>query len=397
MSKRGGVPLRGRGGRYNIVATMTPEGVGRSRAGRGVMNTLGRCAGRHKIKTLRQRMRKCAKEFFMKKYFFIVMMLYAAFNAFAQEVTISPKGYGVEMSGGIPSGEENFFHSYSASFQSMMPGKGWSLDGMSWSLDYIANFKDDTNDYIANFKDDTNGYAGLLGSLFFGFPIGTVFELYGGGGLGVKFLPYGGYETIEFAWKVDGGVLVWVSDIGYVKAGVMYDSVRENTNISVGLGVRLFKYITDTYYNDDGTTFPHTITKLRWLDDNSTYNAIYSDKFERSEVVRRYRKTTNSSIYTPSFSRVRTSGGEVLTTEIKDTRGNTIATATTRTPRKAEVVKSGEAKVTTTYYVYDVTVTRNWYTRTWYYKDDRGTVTQKVYQDTESAVLVDEYSETEKR
>ncbi|MDR1955602.1 MAG: hypothetical protein LBQ30_01955, partial [Treponema sp.] len=128
----------------------------------------------------------------------------------------------------------------------------------------------------------------------------------------------------------------------------------------------------------------------------STPNAIYSDEFVSSEIVRTYQRTTSSSSYSPAQYDTRTSGGETSTTEIKEggLGGRTIATATTTTPRRTETVKTRDAETTTRYYAYNVTVSRKWYTRTWYYKD-REPTTQRVYQDTESAVLVNSFSESD--
>jgi hypothetical protein len=93
----------------------------------------------------------------------------------------------------------------------------------------------------------------------------------------------------------------------------------------------------------------------------------YEDNFSYSEIVNRYR-TTEVENLSSMGSGVALFGGGV----------------------------SGDVggKLTTYYYVYDVTVTRNWYTRTWYYKD-RDPTTERVYKDTESKMLVDTYFRTQ--
>jgi hypothetical protein len=59
---------------------------------------------------------------------------------------------------------------------------------------------------------------------FLGFPLSKFFIPYVGGGLGVKL----GGTDIDFAWKVDAGVASWLVGPLYVRAGAMYDNVRNN-------------------------------------------------------------------------------------------------------------------------------------------------------------------------
>jgi hypothetical protein len=315
------------------------------------------------------------KAFFVM--FFSLAVLFAAGSAFAQEATISEWGYGLETSSGVTSGN-GLFSTYSFSIQ------GIHDTGLGFSVDYIKGVDPENESGLA-----VN--SGLLGSLFLGLPLSKFFIPYVGGGLGFNF---GGMnDDISLAWKVDGGVTSWLTRILYVKAGVSYDNIREGLGVSVGVGFKLEKSVSAAYRNSDGSTFRRYFSKYLWQN-NSTPNSIYGDQFESSEVVRTYQETTSESVYQRAQYEVKTSGGETSTTEIRGRLGEgVIATATTTTPIKSERVKTADAKTTTYYYVYNVTVTRNWYTRTWYYKDNAPT-TQRVYQDVESAVLVNSFSET---
>jgi hypothetical protein len=277
----------------------------------------------------------------MKKLVSLVVgMLFVAMSAFTQEATISEWGYGLEASMGVISGNE-LASNYSVSFQSLHDS------GSGWSLDYI---------YGVN--------LGLLGSMFLGLPLSKYFIPYVGGGLGVKV----NEDDIGFAWKVDGGVAAWLFDTMYVKAGVMYDNIREDLGVSVGMGFKMDKTVSATYRDYDGT-FRKTFTKSLWQD-NSTPNSVYEDEFESSEVVRTYQKTTTTSTLT---------GGKL---------GWGIVGEGVPPPTEGEV-----SKITTHTYLWNVTVTRHWYTRTFYYKD-RDPTTERVYQDTETPVLVNTFSET---
>jgi hypothetical protein len=304
-------------------------------------------------------------------------MLVSVVSVFSQESEITDWGKGLETSFGVSSGK-GLPDNYSLSFQ------GVHDSGFCFSLDFIKAADDEhRSGLLVN--------SGLLGSMFLGIPFSKYFIPYVGGGLGIKDNSQDGNDDIGFAWKLDGGAVSWLTSTMYAKAGVSYDNIRESISVSVGVGFKFEKIVTASYLDYDGSTFTHTFTKFLWNDD-STPAAVYEDEFESSEVVRTYKKTTTSSNYSPAQYEMKTSGGETLTTTLKDQRGVTVGTATTSTPRKYENVKTKDAAITTYYYIYNVTVKRNWYTRTWYYKD-HAPITQKVYQDTESAVLVDTTTE----
>jgi ribosomal protein L19E len=314
----------------------------------------------------------------MKRYFWSMAMLFTAIGAFAQEVTISSWGYGLEASMGVISGNE-LPNNYSISFQ------GLHDYGSGLSLDYIHGPE------LAN-SGGLLVNSGFLGSAFLGLPLSKYFIPYVGGGLGVKFNDID--DDIGFAWKVDGGVAAWLSDILYIKAGAMYDNIRKDLGVSVGVGFKLTKTVSATYRDYNGT-FRRTFTKNLW-ENNSTPNNVYEDKLVSSEVIRTYQKNTSTSSYTPAQYEFKTSGGETFTTTYQDQYGRTTGTATTRTPTKDEYVKTREAEMTTRTYLWNVTVTRHWYTRTYYYKDREPTTT-RFYQDTESGVQVNSWTETERR
>jgi hypothetical protein len=311
--------------------------------------------------------------------FFSLMMLFTAVSAFTQEPVISGWGYGLEISSGVKSGD-GFFSTYSASIQ------GVHDYGYGLSFDYIKG-KDfngpnrSTGGLLVN--------SGLLGSAFLGLRLSRFFVPYIGGGLGVKF---GRDDDVSFAWKVDGGVTSWLTNILYIKAGVSYDNIRESMSISAGIGIKLEKTVSAIYRDYGGSTFRWNKTKFLW-DDNSTPTRVYEDKFVSSEVVKTYQKNTTSTSYTPAQYEFKTSGGETLTTTYTDSRGHTVGTATTQIPVKTEYVKTEDAATTTTTYLWNVTVTRKWYTRTWYYKN-REPTTEQIYRDEESAVLANRFSET---
>jgi hypothetical protein len=140
-----------------------------------------------------------------------MVILFATISAFTQEIMLAEWGYGLDAGMGVMSGNE-LPGNYSFSFQ------GLHDSGLGLSLDYIKGLD----------RADSSGLlvrAGLLGSVFLGIPLSQFFIPYVGGGLGVKFNDLD--EDTGFAWKVDGGVAAWLTDILYVKAGVMYDNIRE--------------------------------------------------------------------------------------------------------------------------------------------------------------------------
>jgi hypothetical protein len=155
----------------------------------------------------------------MKWYFFILVMLWTVMSGFTQEVKISGWGYGLETSFGVISGNK-LPNNYSVSFQ------GVHDLGSGLSLDYIHGPEPaNSSGLLVN--------SGLLGSAFLGLRLSKFFIPYVGGGLGVKF---NSIDDIGFAWKVDGGIAAWLSNILYVKAGVMYDNIRKDLGVSVGMG-----------------------------------------------------------------------------------------------------------------------------------------------------------------
>lgn len=320
------------------------------------------------------------KQFFL---FSCLVLLNIVTSIFAQEVEIIPWGYGLATSFSLKS-DEMTSKSFSISMQKMLDlGGGLSVDFIALNGEYTNGSNSGSGLYE----------GGLLGSLFFGFPLGKIFRPYIGGGLGIGFNSVD--DAYYFAWKADVGLTSWFSDKMYLQSGATYDNVRKSFGVSVGIGAKLIKNVTSTYRNSNGSTFRRTWERYLW-ENNSTPNRIYGDTFAYSEFVRRYQKTTTSSSYSPAHYETKTSGGEVLTTRLRDQYGKEIGTATTSIPVKSELVKTRDAEISTFYYVYNVTVTRKWYTRTWYYKD-REPTTEMVYKDEETAVLINTFSDTKSR
>jgi hypothetical protein len=330
-------------------------------------------------KELQKRAKRMKRPNFLR-CFFGLAMLFSAVGAFTQEATISDWAWGLETSFGVTPGS-GLPNNYSASIQ------GMHSVGFGFSVDWIKGVEPENRGGL--FVN-----SGLLGSGFLGIiRLGTEDNAvipYVGGGLGVKF---NSIDDFSFAWKADGGV-AWLINMLYVKAGVTYDNTRNGLGVSAGVGFKLTKTVSATYRNHDGSTFRRTWPKMLW-ENNNTPNYVYGDEFVSSEVVRTYQKNTTESSYSPAKYELKTSGGETSTTELRDRSGRTIATATTTTPKKVENVKTADAEMTTYTYLWNVTVTRKWYTRTYYYKD-RIPTTQRVYLDTESAVLVNRFSDTRK-
>jgi len=98
----------------------------------------------------------------------------------------------------------------------------------------------------------------------------------------------------------------------------------------------------------------------------------YKDYFSYSEVVNKYQKTESNTVR--GVHRV-------------DSIGHGYGVGAMGVSGSFGILK-------TYYYVYEVTVTRNWYKRTWYYQG-REQKTEMVYNDTESMVLVDTYMRTQ--
>ncbi|GHU80536.1 hypothetical protein FACS189468_0620 [Spirochaetia bacterium] len=162
--------------------------------------------------------------------FFNLAILFSAVSAFTQEW-----GYGVETSSGVLSGN-GLFSTYSFSIQGVHDA------GFGWSLDYIKGL--DVDEWVNGEHYQSSGMAvnsGLLGSVFLGFRLSQYFIPYAGGGLGFKFNDDG---ALSFGWKVDAGILSWPINRLYVKAGVMYDNIREDLGVSVGVGFKFAKKVT---------------------------------------------------------------------------------------------------------------------------------------------------------
>jgi hypothetical protein len=270
------------------------------------------------------------------------MMLVSVVSVFAQESEITDWGKGLETSFGISSGK-GLPDNYSLSFQ------GVHDLGFGFSLDFIKAADDENRSgLLVN--------SGLLGSVFLGFPFSKYFIPYVGGGLGIKDNFQDGSDDIGFAWKLDGGASSWLTNTMYAKAGVQYDNIRESISVSVGVGFKFEKTVTASYLDYDGSTFTRTFTKFLW-NDNSTPNYIVDKTFLQSEIVSRIRKNV-TSVATESY--------------IPGTR-----TEPSKIGRVYQIIDT-----------YEITVTRDWYTQTYYYKDSAPT-SERIYTDTESKVLVD--------
>jgi hypothetical protein len=280
------------------------------------------------------------KKMFLVVFFSMSMLLFDT-SVFAQSVMLANWGYGLETSSGVTN-ENWFYKAYSISIQAIHDR------GLGLSLDYINNV------------EERNGF---FFSAFWGFRIHKLFIPYAGGGLGFR---SGSNDDSPLGWKVNGGITSWVTDFVYVKTGVSYDNVMNGLGVTVGVGLKLEKPVSDTYRYADGSTFRKSFYKKIW-EDNSTPNSFYDDQFLYSEIIGKDRRYTS-------------------TDEYKDRSRLGIGTL----GRETEYI----ATTTTTYYTWDVTVTRNWYNRTYYYKDRKPT-TETVYKDTESAVAVATDSKTE--
>ncbi|GMO20795.1 MAG: hypothetical protein Pg6A_07690 [Termitinemataceae bacterium] len=310
--------------------------------------------------------------------FFSLIMLFTDNSAFADEVEYSggfafgiEAGLGVVGNGPLNYGVANNFDrlmNFSASIQlARISGSlGLSLDWITGNeQEYISS--DGWNSYTANLIN-----SGYCFSLFYEFLKGkSNFTPYLGAGLGfLLWEENGSWATEEppfedsLAWKLDAGVFVWLYKSYYIKTGVTYDNVRNGLSVTMGIGLTPHKSITAMYIDENGKPFPHKFT-ISVFAKNVSPDFFYSDNFDYSEVVDRKRVTTRKSLWRPG---VWDSGA-----------GLTAGRGWVR-----------DAKTETVHYVHDVTVTRNWYTRTYYYKDRKPT-TEKFYQDSDSAVLVDSY------
>jgi hypothetical protein len=118
---------------------------------------------------------------------------------------------------------------------------GYELPG-NYSLSLLFAAQTGALDWVMAFDLIQGNYdgperLGFLVSMSLGPNIGNVLSLYGGAGVGLKF--GGNDEGVLglFAWKLEAGIMVWPFNIAYVKAGAMYDNVRNDMSISVGVGV----------------------------------------------------------------------------------------------------------------------------------------------------------------
>ena len=282
-----------------------------------------------------------------------LILFITATSIFAQEVSVSPWGYGFETGIGVV---KKYEKNYSISFQS------WHRYGSGWSVDWISRNNKINNDenYFAGIK------FGILGSLYLGFPLGKIIRPYAGGGIGIGFT---GFENRFFSWKAGAGMQIWFFDSFYLTTGYTYDNIREHS-ISIGIGLKFKKNVTSFYMNTDGSKFQRTWDRFIW-ESNVTPERIYEDNFLESMTIDRYQKTTN---YT---TRENYSGGNYMSTEGSGVSGNPLT----------------GGRLITYYSVYEITVTRELFTRSWYYKNSPPTA-EIVYKDTESSVLVDTYYTT---
>jgi opacity protein-like surface antigen len=282
------------------------------------------------------------------------IMLFATSGVSAQNIEVSPWGYGLATSFGLTA-ENGIPDSYSLSFH------GWHREGGGMSIDWISQrLTSQGHNY-----ELTGSRNGILGSIFMGIPVGNVFRPYIGGGLGVGFdLGDAGNSGTFFAWKLDAGMLAWLTDAFFIKTGYSFDNIRQHS-VSVGVGFRLRKNVTGRYRNADGTTFERTWTRFIW-ESSRTPESIFSDTFSHSEIIDRFQRTT---IY--------------HTTGIRRVRGRTSVLG------GGMVGNPGSGgELIAHFSVYEITVTREWFRRTWYYQT-RSPRTEIVFRDVESVILVD--------
>ena len=123
-------------------------------------------------------------EDFMKirflKVVFSIIILFITLNLFAQDVEVSSWGYGLSTGFGVTEGN-SIPDSFSVSFQS------WHREGSGWSIDWINKKQIVVGDYLGEYFELAGSQNGLLGSLYFGFPVGEIFRPYIGGGIGIGF------------------------------------------------------------------------------------------------------------------------------------------------------------------------------------------------------------------
>ncbi|MCL2600676.1 MAG: hypothetical protein FWD88_05805 [Treponema sp.] len=148
-----------------------------------------------------------------------ILLCAGASAAFAQTYFGMGTGFGIEPSLAIP-------ESHSVTLQ-QLTRRGISYGG--FSLSWISLQRD-----IEGSAERLNG---ILGGPQFGFwEMGPV-SFFAGGGIGARFGRRVSGES-GFAWKVDGGLIVWIMDAAYVQGGMSYDNVRSGWSASVGVGLK---------------------------------------------------------------------------------------------------------------------------------------------------------------
>jgi len=150
-----------------------------------------------------------------------ILLCIAASGAFAQTYFGGGTTFGLEPDQGIPK-------SFSASLQQTTRRGGASFSG--FSLTWISLERE-----IEGSAGRVNGILG--GSQFSFWPMNPV-SFYAGGAIGARFGQRAEGEG-GFAWKLEGGLHVWIMDTAYVQGGMSYDNIRSGWSVSVGAGLRV--------------------------------------------------------------------------------------------------------------------------------------------------------------
>jgi len=181
-----------------------------------------------------------------------------------------------------------------------------------------------------------------LFDLYLSLPVNSMFRPYLGGGIGRGGI-IASYHNPYFAWKAAAGTTIWFnSKRWFLSTGVSCDNVRKDLGVAIGIELKLNKTVQGIL-NQNGSTFEHPFDKYI-LQDNNTPDSFYTDKFDHSEVVNRHKKTSTKSHYTSANYEFQTSGGEKVTTTLKDSSGNTVGTATSETSKKESSLKPAMLK-----------------------------------------------------
>ena len=156
-----------------------------------------------------------------KKALCLALLLCAtASGAFAQTYFGGGTTFGLEPGQAIP-------QSFSASLQQT---RRWGASFGGFSLTWISLERE--------LEGSVGRVNGILGGPQFGFwPMGAV-SFYAGAGIGARFGDRAEGEG-WFAWKVDGGLIVWLFDRAYVQGGMSYDNVRSGWSAYVGAGLKV--------------------------------------------------------------------------------------------------------------------------------------------------------------